>query len=207
MKKSWKMLLLILVGAVAGGVALWLIAQYRGHKTFAEVQAVSEAPALQAPQSETIKPDSMTQKTQYALIETEKGTMKAELYTQETPGTVQNFVDLANHNFYDGLTFHRVIPDFVIQGGCPRGDGTGGPGYRIKCETSAPRQYHDRGVLSMAHAGKDTGGSQFFICHCRENTQHLDGRHTCFGKVIEGLEVIDDIRQGDRILSIRIVEE
>lgn len=207
MKKSWKMLLLMLVGAVAGGVALWLIAQNRGHKTFAEVQAVSEAPALQAPQSETIKPDSMTQKTQYALIETEKGTMKAELYTQETPGTVQNFVDLANHNFYDGLTFHRVIPDFVIQGGCPRGDGTGGPGYRIKCETSAPRQYHDRGVLSMAHAGKDTGGSQFFICHCRENTQHLDGRHTCYGKVIEGLEVIDDIRQGDRILSIRIVEE
>lgn len=201
------MLLLMLVGAVAGGVALWLIAQNRGHKTFAEVQAVSEAPALQAPQSETIKPDSMTQKTQYALIETEKGTMKAELYTQETPGTVQNFVDLANHNFYDGLTFHRVIPDFVIQGGCPRGDGTGGPGYRIKCETSAPRQYHDRGVLSMAHAGKDTGGSQFFICHCRENTQHLDGRHTCYGKVIEGLEVIDDIRQGDRILSIRIVEE
>lgn len=207
MKKSWKMLLLILVGAVAGGVALWMIAQNRDHKTFAEVQAVSEAPTPQAPQSETIKPDSMTQKTQYALIETEKGTMKAELYTQETPGTVQNFVDLANHNFYDGLTFHRVIPDFVIQGGCPRGDGTGGPGYRIKCETSAPRQYHDRGVLSMAHAGKDTGGSQFFICHCRENTQHLDGRHTCFGKVIEGLEVIDDIRQGDRILSIRIVEE
>ncbi len=207
MKKSWKILLLMLVGAVAGGVALWLIAQNREHKTFAEVQAVSEAPAPQAPQSETIKPDSMTQKTQYALIETEKGTMKAELYTQETPGTVQNFVDLANHNFYDGLTFHRVIPDFVIQGGCPRGDGTGGPGYRIKCETSAPRQYHDRGVLSMAHAGKDTGGSQFFICHCRENTQHLDGRHTCFGKVVEGLEVIDDIRQGDRILSIRIVEE
>lgn len=99
---------------------------------------------------------------QYALISTEKGDMKAELYTEETPGTVANFVELANHNFYDGLTFHRVIPGFVIQGGCPRGDGTGGPGYKIKCETSAPRQYHDRGVLSMAHAGKDTGGSQFF---------------------------------------------
>lgn len=98
---------------------------------------------------------------QYALISTEKGDMKAELYTEETPGTVANFVELANHNFYDGLTFHRVIPGFVIQGGCPRGDGTGGPGYKIKCETSAPRQYHDRGVLSMAHAGKDTGGSQF----------------------------------------------
>ena len=85
---------------------------------------------------------------QYAIISTEKGDMKAELYTEETPGTVANFVELANHNFYDGLTFHRVIPGFVIQGGCPRGDGTGGPGYKIKCETSAPRQYHDRGVLS-----------------------------------------------------------
>jgi len=159
--------------------------------------------------AETDQPisNSMNDKKQYALIETEKGLMKAELYTNETPGTVRNFVDLANHNFYDGLTFHRVIPDFVIQGGCPRGDGTGGPGYTIKCETSAPRQYHDRGVLSMAHAGKDTGGSQFFICCNRENTQHLDGRHTCFGRVIEGLDVIDDIRQGDRILSIRIVEE
>ena len=131
----------------------------------------------------------------YAIISTEKGTMKAELYADETPGTVANFVELAGHNFYDGLTFHRVIPDFVIQGGCPRGDGTGGPGYTIKCETSAPRQRHDRGVLSMAHAGRDTGGSQFFI------------RHTCFGQVVEGLDVIDDIRPGDKILSIRIVEE
>ena len=129
---------------------------------------------------------------QYALISTEKGDMKAELYTEETPGTVANFVELANHNFYDGLTFHRVIPDF---------------GYKIKGETSAPRQYHDRGVLSMAHAGKDTGGSQFFICCARESTQHLDGRHTCFGRVVEGLDVIDDIRPGDLILSIRIVEE
>lgn len=143
----------------------------------------------------------------YAIISTEKSDMKAELYADETPGTVANFVELSEHGFYDGLTFHRVIPDFVIQGGCPKGDGTGGPGYKIKCETSAPRQYHDRGVLSMAHAGRDTGGSQFFICHNRENTQHLDGRHTCFGKVVEGVDVIDDIRPGDRILSIRIVKE
>ena len=143
----------------------------------------------------------------YAIISTEKGDMKAELYADETPGTVANFVDLAEHGFYDGLTFHRVIPDFVIQGGCPRGDGTGGPGYTIKCETSAPRQRHDRGVLSMAHAGRDTGGSQFFICMNRENTRHLDGVHTCFGQVIEGLDVIDDIRRGDRILSISIVRE
>lgn len=167
--------------------------------------ALAVFPLDNKPTDETIT--TMSEKKIYALIDTEKGLMKAELYADATPGTVQNFVDLATHNFYDGLTFHRVIPDFVIQGGCPKGDGTGGPGYRIKCETSAPRQYHDRGVLSMAHAGRDTGGSQFFICHCRENTQHLDGRHTCFGKVIEGLDVIDDIRQGDRILSIRIVEE
>ena len=151
--------------------------------------------------------DMSNSKTIWAIIETEKGTMKAELYADATPGTVANFVDLAQHGFYDGLTFHRVIPDFVIQGGCPRGDGTGGPGYTIKCETSAPRQYHDRGVMSMAHAGRDTGGSQFFICLNRENTQHLDGRHTCFGRVVEGIDVIDDIRQGDKILSIKIVEE
>lgn len=143
----------------------------------------------------------------YAIISTEKGDMKAELYEKETPVTVENFVNLAGKRFYDGLTFHRVIPDFVIQGGCPRGDGTGGPGYTIPCETSVGRQYHDRGVLSMAHRGKDTGGSQFFICMNRENTQHLDGVHTCFGRVIEGVDVIDDIRPGDLILSIRIVEE
>ena len=143
----------------------------------------------------------------YAIISTEKGDMKAELYEKETPVTVENFVNLAGKRFYDGLTFHRVIPDFVIQGGCPRGDGTGGPGYTIPCETSAGRQYQDRGVLSMAHRGKDTGGSQFFICMNRENTQHLDGVHTCFGRVIEGVDVIDDIRPGDLILSIRIVEE
>ena len=143
----------------------------------------------------------------YAIISTEKGDMKAELYTNETPGTTANFIKLAESGFYDGLTFHRVIPDFVVQGGCPFGDGTGGPGYTIKCETDAPRQYHDRGVLSMAHRGRNTGGSQFFICLNRQNTQHLDGVHTCFGQVVEGLDVIDDIRRVDRILSIRIVCE
>ncbi len=142
----------------------------------------------------------------YAIIETEKGTMKAELYVDETPIAANNFIDLSEHGFYDGLTFHRVIPSFMIQGGCPIGNGTGGPGYKIKCETSAPRQYHDRGVLSMAHAGKDTGGSQFFICHGRQNTQHLDGVHTCFGQVVEGVDVVDDIRGGDKIISIKIVE-
>lgn len=143
----------------------------------------------------------------YAIISTEKGDMKAELYEKETPITVANFVKLAESNFYDALTFHRVIPDFVIQGGCPNGNGTGGPGYTIPCETRAERQYHDRGVLSMAHRGPNTGGSQFFICHNRMNTQHLDGVHTCFGRVVEGVDVIDDIRPGDLILSITIVEE
>ncbi len=193
--------------AVLGALVIWLA---QPTKDLAPFQgAVLRADARTLPGKSIQKTDTVTmsEKKLYAIIETDKGTMKAELYKSETPGTVQNFVDLATHNFYDGLTFHRVIPDFVIQGGCPRGDGTGGPGYRIKCETTAPRQYHDRGVLSMAHAGKDTGGSQFFICHCRENTQHLDGRHTCFGKVVEGLDVIDDIRVGDRMLSVRIVEE
>jgi peptidyl-prolyl cis-trans isomerase B (cyclophilin B) len=143
----------------------------------------------------------------YALISTEKGDMKAELYEKETPITVENFCSLAEKRFYDGLTFHRVIPDFVVQGGCPFGDGTGGPGYTIPCEPSAERQYHDRGVLSMAHRGRNTGGSQFFICHNRMNTQHLDGVHTAFGKVVEGLDVLDDLRAGDLILSIQIVEE
>lgn len=143
----------------------------------------------------------------YAIISTEKGDMKAELYEHETPGTVANFEKLARSGFYDGLTFHRVIPDFVIQGGCPLGTGAGGPGYTIPCETSAERQYHDRGVLSMAHRGKNTGGSQFFICHNRENTRHLDGVHTCFGKVVDGIDVLDAIRPGDLILSIDITED
>lgn len=141
-----------------------------------------------------------------ALIETVKGTMKVLFYEKDAPNTVANFVKLAKSGFYDGLTFHRVIPDFVIQGGCPRGDGTGGPGYTIKCELDGDNQYHDRGVLSMAHAGRDTGGSQFFICHNRENTRHLDRHHTCFGRVYEGLDVIDKIRQGDKIVKITITE-
>lgn len=132
--------------------------------------------------------------------------MKVEFFEKDAPGTVENFCKLAKSGFYDGLTFHRVIPDFVIQGGCPLGTGTGGPGYKIKCELDGDNQYHDRGVLSMAHAGRDTGGSQFFICHSRNNTAHLDRHHTCFGKVVEGVDVIDDIRAGDLILKITINE-
>lgn len=137
-------------------------------------------------------------------IFTEKGNMKIEFYDNDAPGTVANFVKLSKEGFYNGLTFHRVIPGFVIQGGCPDGTGAGGPGYTIKCETSGENQYHDRGVLSMAHAGKDTGGSQFFIVHTRETTSHLDGVHTCFGKVVEGLDVIDKIQAGDVITKIEI---
>ncbi len=146
-------------------------------------------------------------KMKKAIITTSKGVMKVEFYEKDAPNTVKNFCDLAEKGFYNGLTFHRVIPDFVIQGGCPNGTGTGGPGYKINCELDGDNQYHDRGVLSMAHAGRNTGGSQFFICHSRNNTAHLDRKHTCFGKVVEGLEVIDAIRQGDVIESILIVEE
>jgi peptidyl-prolyl cis-trans isomerase B (cyclophilin B) len=138
-------------------------------------------------------------------ISTEKGDMIAELYDNETPITVNNFKDLIGKGFYNGLNFHRVLPDFVIQGGCPVGNGSGGPGYNIQCEVNADKQYHDRGVLSMAHAGRNTGGSQFFICHSRNNTSHLDRNHTCFGKVVEGVEVIDLIKQGDKINSIEVI--
>ncbi|MCH7402059.1 peptidylprolyl isomerase [Belliella kenyensis] len=141
-----------------------------------------------------------------AEIHTVKGVMKVEFYENDAPKTVENFTTLAKKGFYDGLTFHRVIPDFVIQGGCPNGTGTGGPGYKIDCELTGDNQYHDRGVLSMAHAGRNTGGSQFFICHSRNNTSHLDRNHTCFGKVVEGLDVIDDIRPGDAIEKIIIHE-
>lgn len=142
-----------------------------------------------------------------AKMITEKGEMDIVFFEEDAPKTVANFIKLAESGYYDGLTFHRVIPNFVIQGGCPKGTGVGGPGYTIPCELTGGNQYHDRGVLSMAHAGRNTGGSQFFICHSRTNTSHLDRNHTCFGKVIEGLEVIDDIRQGDKILKIVISEQ
>lgn len=137
---------------------------------------------------------------------TDKGTMVIDFFEQDAPITVDNFIKLASSGFYDGVTFHRVIPDFVIQGGDPTGTGAGGPGYSIPCELTGNNQYHDRGVLSMAHRGRNTGGSQFFICHSRNNTAHLDRNHTCFGKVVEGLEVIDLIKQGDKIQKITLLE-
>lgn len=147
------------------------------------------------------------------IIKTAKGEMKVSFYTEDAPNTVANFVKLAKEGYYDGLTFHRVLPDFVIQGGCPNTregakgmPGTGGPGYKIDCELKGGNQHHDTGVLSMAHAGRNTGGSQFFVCHSRNNTSHLDGVHTCFGKVIEGVDIINTIAEGDRIESIVIVD-
>ncbi len=130
-------------------------------------------------------------------IHTAKGIITFELYDDDAPIAVANFKKLIADGYYNGLTFHRVIPDFMVQGGCPNGTGVGGPGYTINCELTGSKQYHDRGVFSMAHRGRNTGGSQFFICHNRSNTKHLDGVHTCFGKVIDGLDVIDDIRGGD----------
>lgn len=141
-----------------------------------------------------------------AEIKTNKGTLKVEFFEKDAPNTVKNFTDLAKKGFYDGLTFHRVIPDFVVQGGCPKGNGTGGPGYKIKCELDGGNQYHDKGVLSMAHAGRDTGGSQFFIVLSRAHTAHLDRNHTCFGKVVEGIDIIDDLRMGDVMEKITIHE-
>ena len=139
-----------------------------------------------------------------AIIKTDKGDITIELFPNEAPGTVENFEKLANEGFYNGLTFHRVIPDFVIQGGCPNGNGTGGPGYTIKCETEGNPHKHCTGALSMAHAGKDTGGSQFFITHSPQ--PHLDGVHTVFGQVIDGMDVVYEIRQGD-VMNEVIIED
>ena len=141
-----------------------------------------------------------------AVIKTNRGEMKVEFFEDDAPKTVENFTKLAMEGFYDNLTWHRVIPNFVIQGGCPEGDGSGGPGYTIDCELSGENQFHDRGILSMAHAGRNTGGSQFFICHSRDNTKHLDRHHTVFGRVTEGLDVLDSIQQGDSIDTIAVIE-
>ncbi|HEX8395415.1 MAG TPA: peptidylprolyl isomerase [Longimicrobium sp.] len=147
---------------------------------------------------------------------TNKGTFTAELYPNEAPITVDNFTKLVKDGFYDGIIFHRVIPDFVVQGGDPITKeagglnnprvGTGGPGYKIKCETAGNPHRHEVGALSMAHAGKDTGGSQFFIVLSEQNTRHLNGVHTVFGKVTQGLEVITQIRAGDKMESVTVNE-
>jgi peptidyl-prolyl cis-trans isomerase B (cyclophilin B) len=150
-----------------------------------------------------------------ATFETNKGTIVAELFDKEAPGTVANFEKLANSSFYDGVKFHRVIPDFVVQGGDPLskdlavGDpriGTGGPGYKIKCETAGNKRSHEIGALSMAHAGKDTGGSQFFMVLSEANTKHLNGVHTVFGKIVKGLDAMKQIKQNDVMNKVRVDE-
>lgn len=138
-----------------------------------------------------------------SIIETDKGKIVLELFEKDAPNTVANFEKLAKDGFYDGLTFHRVIPDFVIQGGCPKGDGTGGPGYTIKCEINDNK--HGTGALSMAHAGKDTGGSQFFITYSPQ--PHLDGVHTVFGKVLKGMNVVNAIKPGDVMNKVTVFDE
>jgi peptidyl-prolyl cis-trans isomerase B (cyclophilin B) len=140
-----------------------------------------------------------------AKITTKYGDMVIELFEDETPNTVANFVSLIEKGYYDGLKFHRVVPDFVIQGGDPTGTGAGGPGYRIKCEAETNKTKHSRGVLSMAHAGKDTGGSQFFITH--RATPHLDGKHTVFGRVISGVEIVDKVQQGDLMDKVTMLKK
>lgn len=136
-------------------------------------------------------------------IETEKGNIGLELFAKDAPGTVENFQSLIQKGFYNGLTFHRVVPDFVVQGGCPNGNGTGGPGYTIPCEINPNK--HLRGALSMAHRGKDTGGSQFFIC--LGDFPHLDGVHTVFGTVVEGMDVVDKLEAGDTMTQVVLVTE
>ncbi len=137
-------------------------------------------------------------------IQTNKGTLHFELYDTAAPGTVANFKKLVAAGFYDGLKFHRVIPNFMVQTGCPDGTGAGGPGWSIACETKGDNQVHDRGVMSMAHRGPNTGGSQFFICHNRPGTRHLDGVHTCFGKLTDGLDVLDTINAGDVMEKVTV---
>lgn len=136
------------------------------------------------------------------ILEKNEAKVELELFEKEAPLTVENFKKLANEGFYNGLTFHRVIPGFVAQGGCPYGTGTGGPGYTIKCETQNNPHIHQVGALSMAHAGKDTGGSQFFICY--DAFPHLDGVHTVFGQVVSGMDHVFNIKQGDKIKEIII---
>ncbi len=136
-----------------------------------------------------------------AVFDTDRGPIRVALYPDKAPLTVANFVNLAKRGFYDGLSFHRVIPDFMIQGGCPQGTGTGGPGYKFEDETRNGVA-HERGVLSMANAGPNTNGSQFFITHIA--TPWLDGKHTVFGKVLDGLDVVDAVKQGDKIKSVTI---
>lgn len=144
-------------------------------------------------------------KSYTAMINTSKGMIEMKLYPEHAPITVNNFVFLAKEGFYDGVSFHRVIEDFVIQGGDPTGTGRGGPGYKFEDEFKNNPLKHERGVMSMANAGPGTNGSQFFITHSPQ--PHLNGKHTVFGKVMNGLDVVDSIEQGDQMIEVTITEE
>lgn len=148
-----------------------------------------------------------------ATIETNKGSITVELFEKDAPGTVANFEKLANSGFYDGIRFHRVIPGFVVQGGCPNAKiggtpkgapGTGGPGWTIKCETKGNQQSHKVGALSMAHAGKDTGGSQFFMVLSEDSTRHLNGVHTVFGQITQGIDIMNQLTDRDHMVSVKV---
>ncbi len=164
----------------------------------------AETPEQAAPAPETPKPEkesTMPEPLPQVTLETTKGKIVLELAEDDTPNTVANFISLAEKGFYNGLSFHRVIADFMVQGGCPKGTGTGGPGYVIADEFS-PRLKHARGVISMANAGPNTGGSQFFITHVE--TPWLDGKHAIFGKVTQGMDVVDKIQVGDKIEKVTV---
>ncbi|MGC9318078.1 MAG: peptidylprolyl isomerase [Armatimonadota bacterium] len=194
----------------AGGAELEILSEEAapGHAAAAaESQPAQEA--AQEPTSEEDTPQAADEAEEATMvtIETSKGTIKAKLYDQKAPVTAGNFILLAEEGFYDGLTFHRVEPGFVIQGGDPNGDGTGGPGFSIPLETS-PELRHKRGTLSMARSmDPDSAGSQFFICLARETAKHLDDEYAAFGKVIEGMQVVDQIEVGDQIEKVTVTSE
>ena len=153
----------------------------------------------------TMSETQISEKLPKILIQTERGNITIEMFEDEAPNTVANMISLIEKGYYDGLNFHRVIPDFMIQGGCPHGTGTGGPGYDFDDECVPDRRHDSAGVLSMANAGPGTNGSQFFITH--GPTPHLDGKHTVFGKVTEGQEVVDEIKQGDVMQTVVVLQK
>ena len=188
---------------LASAVVLVAGAMMAGCKEAKPTASRKEEPRKQEPRKEEPRKEekAMAEPLPQVTIQTSKGNIVLELTEDETPNTVANFISLAEKGFYDGVAFHRVIPDFMVQGGCPLGTGTGGPGYVIADEFS-PRLRHTRGVISMANAGSNTGGSQFFITHVP--CPHLDGKHAVFGKVTSGMEVVDKIQKGDKIIKVAV---
>ncbi len=188
---------------LASAVALVAGAMMAGCKEAKPTASRKEEPRKQEPRKEEPRKEekAMAEPLPQVTLQTSKGNIVLKLTEDETPNTVANFISLAEKGFYNGVTFHRVIPDFMVQGGCPLGTGTGGPGYVIADEFS-PRLRHTRGVISMANAGPNTGGSQFFITHVP--CPHLDGKHAVFGKVTSGMEVVDKVQKGDKIIQVTV---